>query len=159
MSEESITTSATSENSFTPKLTYSQFQNSSKIQRKMFKTKQSIFYSQKCSALFIYEFDTWLRDLNVDSKLKGCLFGAVKLTKNADLDKYSYSGYGSGVDLHSLFLTSNFDFGENIIIFDVDNSSSIHANNKEKRYLNSWRKTNSRVCITLGGTVFYMLIV
>ena len=26
--------------------------------------------------------------------LKNCLFGAVTLTKNADIDKYGYSGYG-----------------------------------------------------------------
>ena len=27
-----------------------------------------------------------------------CLFGAVKLTKNADVNKYKFSGYGSGFD-------------------------------------------------------------
>ena len=26
------------------------------------------------------------------------LFGAIKLTKNADFDKYKYSGYGIGFD-------------------------------------------------------------
>ena len=26
--------------------------------------------------------------------LNNCLFGSVKLSKNADLDKYKYSGYG-----------------------------------------------------------------
>ena len=31
------------------------------------------------------------------------LFGAVKLTKNADPDKYSYSGYGIGFNSCSLF--------------------------------------------------------
>ena len=28
--------------------------------------------------------------------LENCLFGAVSLTKNADIDKYNYSGYGTG---------------------------------------------------------------
>ena len=28
--------------------------------------------------------------------LENCLFGAVSLTKNADVDKYKYSGYGAG---------------------------------------------------------------
>ena len=27
------------------------------------------------------------------SILENCLFGAVSLTKNADIDKYKYSGY------------------------------------------------------------------
>ena len=31
-----------------------------------------------------------------DSTLKNCLFGTVTLTKNADIDKYGYSGYGIG---------------------------------------------------------------
>ena len=35
--------------------------------------------------LFIVsELDRWSRDLNTDLSLKDCLFGAVKLTKNAD---------------------------------------------------------------------------
>ena len=38
------------------------------------------------------------RDLNSEFTLKYCLFGAVKLTKNADPDKYSYSGYHIGFD-------------------------------------------------------------
>ena len=40
-----------------------------------------------------------------DFILGGCLFGGVKLTKHADLDKYSYSSYGIGFDTwgyHSL---------------------------------------------------------
>ena len=31
-----------------------------------------------------YELDTWSRDLNSDFTLKHCLFGGVKLAKNAD---------------------------------------------------------------------------
>ena len=40
---------------------------------------------------------------NNDSTLKSCLFGAVTLTKNADIDKYGYSGYGIGSDRRSSF--------------------------------------------------------
>ena len=42
----------------------------------------------------VYELESWPRDLNTDFNSGGCLFGAIKLTKNADPDKYSYSGYG-----------------------------------------------------------------
>ena len=38
----------------------------------------------------VYELDTWSRDLNTDFTLTDCLFGTVKLTKNANSDKYSY---------------------------------------------------------------------
>ena len=32
--------------------------------------------------------------------LVNCLFGEVTLTKNADIDKYKYSGYRIGFDRH-----------------------------------------------------------
>ena len=35
--------------------------------------------------------------------LDDCLFGAVKLTKNSDTDKYWYSCYGIGFDSCSVF--------------------------------------------------------
>ena len=45
-----------------------------------------------------YELDTWSQDLNSDFVLNDCLFGDIKLTKNDDLDKYLYSGYGIEFD-------------------------------------------------------------
>ena len=35
-----------------------------------------------------YTINIWLRNLTTDLTLKNCLFGSVKLTKNADQDKY-----------------------------------------------------------------------
>ena len=50
--------------------------------------KVTFFFPKNVISLFIaYELDTFSRDLNTDFTLKDCLFGAVKLTKNADLDK------------------------------------------------------------------------
>ena len=57
------------------------------------------------------------------------MFGNVKITKNADPNKYSYSGYRKGFDSRSLFSILNFDLGKIVIIFGVDMSSSVHANN------------------------------
>ena len=58
--------------------------------------------------LFIVdELSRWSRDLNTDFTLKDCLFGALKLTKNADPDKYKYGGYGIGFDWCSEFLLSD----------------------------------------------------
>ena len=52
----------------------------------------------------VYEFMNYIDgDLNTDFTLKDCLFGAAKLTKNADPGKYRYSGYGIGFDLRSEF--------------------------------------------------------
>ena len=43
----------------------------------------------------------WRKDLNTDFTLGSCLFGSVKIAKNADLDKYKYSSYGIGIDSRS----------------------------------------------------------
>ena len=82
----------------------------------------------------VYELDIWSRHLHSDFALSNCLFGAAKLTKNSDPDKYTYLGCGVGFDSRSLFLFSNFDFGKNVIIFGVDNISSTHTDNR-KNYI------------------------
>ena len=46
----------------------------------------------------LYELDAWLRDSNTTFTLGNCLFGSLKLTKNADTDKYGYSAYDTGFD-------------------------------------------------------------
>ena len=72
---------------------------------------------------------------NSDPTLKNCLFGAVTLTKNADIDKYGYSGYGIGFDRRSSFSFPGGGFGQNVLIFGVDMSSSAHIDNKKKDIL------------------------
>ena len=62
------------------------------------------------------------------------MFGAVKLTKNDDIDKYKYSGYGTGFDIQEIFSIGN-GFGCNVIIFGVDMSSSVYIYNKKKYIL------------------------
>ena len=62
--------------------------------------------------------------------LENCLFGDVSLTKNADIDKYKYSGYGIGFDRGGEFSFGN-GIGKNCIVFGADLSSSSHANNKK----------------------------
>ena len=41
-----------------------------------------------------------------DPTLENCLLSAVSLTKNADIDKCKYSGYGIGFDRHGFFVSS-----------------------------------------------------
>ena len=57
------------------------------------------------------------------------------LTKNADIEKYGYSGFGIGFDRRSSFSFPGGEFGENILIFGVDMSSSVHIDNKGKDIL------------------------
>ena len=67
--------------------------------------------------------------------LKNCLFGAVTLTKNADMNKYGYSGYGIEFDRKSTFSFPGGGFGQNVIIFGLGMSSSAHIDNKKKDIL------------------------
>ena len=67
--------------------------------------------------------------------LKNCLFGAVTLTENIDIDKYGYFGYGIGFDRRSSFSFPGGRFGQNVLIFGVDMSSSAHIDNKKKDIL------------------------
>ena len=76
-----------------------------------------------------------LRNLNTDSTLGKWLSGSVKLTKNCDLDKYMYSGYGIRFDSCSEFLFADGSYEKNAIIFGADMSSSVHVNNKGKDIL------------------------
>ena len=85
--------------------------------------------------MIVYELDTWTKDLNSDFTSKYCLFRAVKLAKNADPDKYVYSGYGIRFNSHSELSLPDGSMSKNVIIFGVDLSSSAHINNKGKDIL------------------------
>ena len=63
-----------------------------------------------------------------------CLFGTFNLTKNADIDKYKYSGYGIGFNRGNVYLVGN-GFSRNLKIFGVDMSSSVPIDNKKKDIL------------------------
>ena len=69
-----------------------------------------------------------------DLTLKNCLFGAVPLTKNPDINKYGYSGYGIAFDRKSSFSFPSGGFGQNVIIFVVDEFFCLHYNGAN-RYL------------------------
>ena len=57
------------------------------------------------------------------------------MTRNDDIDKYGYSGYGIGFDRKSSFSFPSGGFGKNIITFGVDMRSSAHVDNKKKDIL------------------------
>ena len=57
------------------------------------------------------------------------------MTKNADVSKYKYFGYGIGFDEKRTFSHQSGSFGNNAIILGVDMSSSVHVDNKKKDIL------------------------
>ena len=71
-------------------------------------------------------------NFNVSSypTLENCLFGDAKLTKNADIGKYGYSGYRIGFDRQGSFSSPGIGLGKNVV-FRVDMSSSTKTDNRK----------------------------
>ena len=53
------------------------------------------------------------------------------MTKNADIDKYGYSGYGIGFDRRSSFSFPGREVGQNVLFYGTDMSSYAHIDNKK----------------------------
>ena len=98
MSNEKLTPPYTANKSLSPKLIWSESRIRLKFEGSRLKQEDKTPFTPKNVVnLFIsYELDTWSQYLNSDFPLKDCLFGSVKLTKNADPEKYVDSGYGIG---------------------------------------------------------------
>ena len=79
----------------------------------------------------VYEINKKDSTKSSDPTLENCLFGAVTLTNNINIDKYGHSGYGIGFDRRSSFSFPGGGFGQNLLIFGVDMSSSSHIDNKK----------------------------
>ena len=103
------------------------------------------------------------------------------MSKNADIDKCKYSGYGIAFDIHGSFWFPSTGLGRNAIIFGVDMSSSTKIDNRkkdnlilgkgptqglehtlsaEKTYSINFTEHNKRFCLSLyyNGSNSYLLV-
>ena len=135
LSAESIKPPTTSDNSLTPKLNYYGTKTRVTFNESCLQESEiSYIHSTIVSSYIVYELGASNSDNN-DPTLKNCLFDAFTLNKNADIDKYGYSGYGIGFDRRESFSSPSDGFGQNVLIFGVDMSSSSHIDNKKKDIL------------------------
>ena len=78
----------------------------------------------------VYEIKLWPFTVSKYFALGNYLLGAVKLPKNADADKYSYSAHAIRSDARgSLSLLNGSEFDKNVIIFGSLMSASAHIKN------------------------------
>ena len=93
------------------------------------KQSNKLTYTHKTivNIYIVYELGASSSHVN-DPTLKNCLFGAVSLTKNADIDNYGFDRRGS-------FSFPGGGFGQNVLICGVDMSFSAHIDNKKKDIL------------------------
>ena len=125
MSNEKFKPPYTANKCLSPKLTW---MNDSRIRLEfkggcLWQKDEATYTPKNVVNLFnIYELDSWPWDLDTDFTLGRYLFGGLKLTKNADPDKYLYSGYGIGVETRAYHSLPDGSVGKNIFIFGVDMS-------------------------------------
>ena len=130
LSAEGIKPPTTSDNSVTPALNYYGTKIRVKFTGSCLKqSKISYNHGKVVNIYIVYELRASSSHIN-DPTLKNCLFGAVTLTKNADIDKYRYSGYGIGFDRRGSFSFPGGGYGQNVLIFGVDMSFTTHIDNK-----------------------------
>ena len=136
----SLLITATFDNSLAPLIDYHRNKIRVKFTRRILRKKIPKIPKIPCTHRIIvniyilYELGASSSNDN-DPTLKNCLLGAVTFTKNADIDKYGYSGYRIGFDRRLSFSFSGGGFGQNVLIFGAYMSFSAHIDNKKKDIL------------------------
>ena len=180
LSDEKIDSINTSNHSVTPNVDYYGTKTKVKFNGSCLKQNSITFnHGEVVNIYIVYEIS---KSINISDypTLGNWLFGAVTLTKNADIDKYS--GYGIGFDRHGSFSSPGIGLGRNVIIFGVDMSLSTKIDNRkkdilildkgptqglehklsaEKMYSIYFTEHNKKFCLTLhyNGANIYLLMV
>ena len=108
----------------------------------------------KVNIYIVYEYGVSSSHINDPTRKK---FGAVTLTKIADIDKYGYSGYEIGFDRRSGFSFPGTGFGQNTVIFGVDMSFSSHIDNNKKDILVLGKGSTQELEHTLDAEKMYSI--
>ena len=165
MYDESIKLPAASNDTLAPTLNYINTKLQAKLEGSCLKQDKVTYTQKKMVNIYVaYEMNLWPFNFCKDFGWGNSLFGAIKLIKYANLDKYTHSGYGIAFDTRGIFSLSNDSgFVKNLIIFDIDMGPSVHINNERKYILVfillSNRKNFVSVCIIMGWIVMYLLMV
>ena len=121
--EKNSSTTTTSNNKFATNLIYDNARRKVKFNGDVLKQDKVIYSDGPIVNIYVvYELTPITKDSSVT--FENCLLGAAKLTtKNADIYKYKYSGYGSGFDSRGSFTHLSGGYGRNVIIFGADMSN------------------------------------
>ena len=132
--------------------------------------EQNNYLTKIVNLYIVYELYEWPKSPTSSFKFKNCLFGATNIVKNSDKEIYVYSGYGITFNSTDWWSFGN-DTARNVIIFGVDNSSSLHVGNRtnnvlilglgptfgiygsfglpEKKFSINFTKANTKFCLSL----------
>ena len=179
ISNESIKPPITSDNSLNPESNYYGTKTRIKFTKSCLK-QSSHFLTHKDIVNIYIVCELAASSLYVsDPTLKKILFGAVTLSKNADIEKYKYSGYVIGFDRRSSYSFLGGGVGQNVLIFGAYMSTSIHIDNKgkdilvlgrgptqglestltaEKMYSINFTVTKKKFCLHYNGANSYLFV-
>ena len=132
MSDEIITAHTTTYYRLNPQLSYLSTKTRVEFKRSYLKQDKIMYlHVEELNIYVVYETN---KNFNISSysTLENCLFGAVSLTTNDDIDKYKYSGYIIGFDRNKFFSHSSGGTSRNCIIFGVVMGSSTKIDNRKK---------------------------
>ena len=115
----------------------------------------TILHRDIVNIYIVYEISSVYKDINYPT-LENCLSGSIKLTKNVDINKYGYSGYGIGFDRETSFSFGD-EIGKNVIIFGVDMSSSAKIDNRKKDILILGKGPTQGLEHTLSAEKLYLI--
>ena len=121
-SDENITAPTTSDYKLNPELTFFGTKTKLEFNGSCLKQDKITYYHGKVVNIYIVYEISWNINISNYPTLENCLLGAVSLTKNADIDKYKYSGYEIGFDRLGFYPLPSGRTGRNVIIFGVDMS-------------------------------------
>ena len=134
LSDESTKPFPASDDSLTPLIAYYHYNIRLKFNGSILRQPKVSYTHEKIVNIYIVYVLSVSSSNDNDPTLKTCLFGAVALTKKADIDKDGYSGYGIGFDRKSSYSFPGGRYGQNVLIIGADMSSSAHIDNKKKIY-------------------------
>ena len=130
----------------------------------------------------VYMLDPIASTRNTDFTIQNALVGAVNVTKNADISKNKYKGYGLCFDEGGTFSKDNINNGRKVLIFGVHESSLTHTNNEnnniyvmgdlfvqgindttlyaEKVYSQNFTQPNKKIVLSLhyNGNKSYLIV-
>ena len=98
MSDERFNSNTASNYNITPELSYYGTKIRVKFNGSCLKQDNVTYTPEKIVNIYIVYEISLNYSVSTYPTLENRLFGAVDLTKNADIDKYKYSGYGIGFD-------------------------------------------------------------
>ena len=157
MSDNNITAPTTSHYKFNPELTFFGTKTKLQFNGSCWKQDKIMYNHEKFVNIFIvYEIS---RNININDfpTLENCLFGAVSLTKNVDIDKCEYSVYGIGFDRHGFYSHLNIKTRRNLIILGVDMSLSTKIDNRKKDILILGKCSTQGLEHTLRAEKMYLI--